>query len=237
MKLQIKALFEYVRNQITEQHIQDYSPSDPGYHDYVRVWTKLLQSGQIPQQTDFELTEVINLTGWGNPVDYDDPEAFRAYRRFTTCVAWGLISHGQTAEYIRPMNYLAYDLVTDCLPTNHQYFSLVRDLLPSLRDYLNNSQDEVEYPFLTLAALILADRAGDHNEVTRLAIELIEEEANIRHDERFRYGVRHDSQFLFGRTVYEQRQEGWIFWTKGVSNPSKDINVQLILEAFSQMSK
>ncbi len=106
-------LFQSTRALVTEQDIIDFSPGDPGYGDYVEVWSKIKRKGVIPTDCSFEVTEVIALTGWGNAEKEKSPDRFRAYRRFTTAVALALFSEGNDSDCIRPAGYVARDLLID----------------------------------------------------------------------------------------------------------------------------
>ena len=78
MDSSVIGLFQYTQSRVTDQDIIDYCPGDPGYLNYVKLWTQIKHSGSIPQKTDFDLSEVIGLTGWATPEEEKDPERFTA---------------------------------------------------------------------------------------------------------------------------------------------------------------
>ena len=45
MNPSVDALFQYTRSRVTDQDIVDFSPSDPGYPNYVKLWTQIRRSG------------------------------------------------------------------------------------------------------------------------------------------------------------------------------------------------
>lgn len=112
----IDDLFQFTRSRVTEKDIADFSPNDPGYPDYVRLWTQVHRTGIIPRQIEFDLSEVIALTGWGVPSAYFNPEGFRNFRRFTSSVGVTLLHffcsltfHGNTSVFAgrSRSNYMA----------------------------------------------------------------------------------------------------------------------------------
>ncbi|MCR9116267.1 MAG: hypothetical protein NXI22_04860 [bacterium] len=237
MNPHVAALFEFTRARVSEEHIANFSPSDPGYQSYVRLWTGIYRDGVIPAISHFDLSEVIGLTGWVKIKYESDPIRFREYRRFTSAVAVALIHFGNDSESVRRPNYLARDLVIDCDRLEPEHFELVRNVLPITRDVLTATNDEEGYPYFTFAALILAQRANHHDEAVRLAAELIAEESAVRNDESLNYWSREDSRFLLGLTIFNQLHNDWIRLARELSNPTRDENTQLIIEAFAEAKR
>lgn len=60
----VKALFQAARSGVTFADITAFAPADPGYDDYVRVWSEIHQSGIVPAKPEFDLTEVIAMASW-----------------------------------------------------------------------------------------------------------------------------------------------------------------------------
>jgi hypothetical protein len=50
---------------------------------------ELARIGVVPQESHFDLSEVIALTGWADPNDWAYPDRFLVYRRLTSGVAVG----------------------------------------------------------------------------------------------------------------------------------------------------
>lgn len=232
MNRHIESLFELTRSRVSEQHIADFSPSDPGYDSYVRLWTRIYRSGEIPKQTEFDLSEVIGLTGWAKPTDFDDPNRFREYRRFTSAVGSALIESGNDTERVRVGNYLARDLIVDIDIDDVKHFESVRLVFPVLRETLLKTNNDKQYPYFTLGSLILAQMAGDIAESETLAAQLIEDDATVRKNDSINWIIQ-DSRFLFGLTNYDQLNSDWITWVLELENPNGDSNLTLVIDAFS----
>lgn len=219
------SLFELTRSRVTPEHIEDFSPTDPGYEDYVRTWTELWRTGQIPTYSDFEFSEVIGLTGWCDARRLESPERFREYRRFTSAVAVALIHNGNEIDIIRPANYLARDFLIDSDPRQKEHFDLVRPVLLETRDVLKNDGREPGYPFFTLAAMILSQQAGEDDFAVQLAENLLEEENAVR----VQLPVW-DDRFLFGLTNYDQLNRDWIAFIRTLKNPTGSETMDLVIQ-------
>lgn len=233
MNRHIESLFGLTRSQVSEQHINDFSPSDPGYDSYVRLWTRIYRSGEIPKQTEFDLSEVIGLTGWAKPADFNDPVRFRQYRRFTSAVGAALIENGNDDECVRVGNYLARDLIVDTDIDNAEHFESVRNVFPVLRDTLFKTNHDEQYPYFTFGSLILAQMAGDFVESETMAAQLIEDDAAVRNNDSINW-ITEDSRFLFGLTNYDQLHSDWFTWGLGLKNPNGDSNLALVIDAISE---
>ncbi len=231
----VKSLFEWTRSRVSEQHISDFSPGDPGYASYVRLWTHIYRSGEIPRKSEFDLSEVIGLTGWVNVDDINDPARFRAYRRFTSAVAVALVTFGNDTESVRGGNYLARDLLIDIELEEQEHFELVRQVLPLVRDTLKEIGYEEEYPYFTFASLILAHEAGDYEESFKLAKQLRQDESDVRESEALEYAIQ-SSQFLFGLTNHDLVQADWIRFARRITNPKNDQVLQSIMDALTESS-
>lgn len=233
MNEHVDALFQLTRQRITERHISDFSPADPGYESYVRLWTRILRSGAIPNQSEFDLSEVIGLTGWAAPTDFDEPDRFQQYRRFTSSVAVALINGGNDSECVRVANYLARDLIVDTDIGDREHFVAVRNVLPVVRDSLLETNFEEEYPFFTFGSLILAQMAGDFAQMPSLASQLIDDDAAVRTNDSLNWSIQ-DSRFLFGLTNYNQLNADWVALSSLLSNPTNDTNIQLVMNTFTE---
>jgi hypothetical protein len=74
----------------------------------------------------------------------------------------------------------------------------------------------VEGPFLTLGAIILAQRLGDYPASERYAAELIEEDKVA-----VRPVIAQDARFLLSLTWHSGAQLGWMELARELRNPSK----------------
>jgi len=226
----IDALFQYTRSHVTEQDIVDFSPGDPGYANYVRVWTEILRTGVVPRESHFDLSEVIALTGWSLPEDWERPDRFLAYRRFTSAVAVTMLHFGNHSEDIRTANYLARDLLIDLDRANPHYFSLLREVFPVVRDLLAATHGEPEYPFFTFGEMLLAQWAEDWETSQRAATRLIKDENAVRQSEVLGGYVESD-RFLLGLTNYDQLHDDWRAFAANLKNPTGHEETQLVIEA------
>lgn len=226
----VGALFEYTRARVTDQDIVDYSPGDPGYPDYVRLWTEIRRSGKIPERSEFDLSEVIRLTGWAQPDCEKNPERFRCYRRFTTCVGIALLHLGNDSECVRPANYLARDLIIDLDLTNIKHLALARDVASVTRDILLADGSEVGYPFFTFAVMILAQVARDWSGAEAAATQLISDERAVRSNESLNYLIE-DNRFLLGLSNYNQLHKDWLAFAGDLRNPNSHEDTQSVIDA------
>lgn len=236
MNEHVDQLFQLTRRRISKRHIVDFSPADPGYDAYVRLWSEIHRTGEIPRESEFDLSEVIGLTGWADAVDYDSGKRFRDYRRFTSAVAVALVTGGNDSECVRVANYLARDLIIDIDINDREHFDAVRKVFPAVRDALIMSNNENEYPFFTLGSLILAHQAGDFKPMPSLAKQLIDDEAAVRNKEELKWSVV-DSRFLFGLTVYDQLNREWVRLVSSITNPNNDNNIQWIIDRLADYAQ
>lgn len=233
MDSSVIGLFQYTQSRVIEQDIIDFSPGDPGYPDYVKLWTQIRCSGSIPKQTEFDLSEVIGLTGWAKPEEWTNPERFRNYRRFTSAVGVALLHYGNDSESVRVGNYLARDLVIDQDATSKQHLSLLRSVVVATRQVLSTTNLDEGYPFFTFASMILAQKARDWEASESAATQLIEDEAAVRQNESLNWSIQ-DDRFLLGLSVYDQLHKDWISFARFLKNPNKHEDTQLVIDALTQ---
>jgi hypothetical protein len=235
MNPSVDALFQYTRSRVTDQDIVDFSPGDPGYPNYVKLWTQIRRSGSIPRQSDFDLSEVIGLTGWAEPEQESDPERFRCYRMFTSAVGVALIHYGNDSESVRVANYLARDLVIDLDSKSKQHLSLLRAVAESTRELLSTTNLDEGYPFFTFASMILAQKARDWSVAEVAATQFINDENAVRQDESLNWMVT-DDRFLLGMCNYDQLHDNWITFAASLRNPNAHEDTQLVIDALKNKS-
>lgn len=231
MKPQLQALVDYTRACVTAEQVVLFVPQDPGTPDYLRVWNGLLQSGEVPTNVSFELSEVIGGVGGRQPKDPQKAAEKRAFRRFASAVALALIHAGNDPSIVRPVNYLAHDLVVDCDGSEPEHLQLVRAMLLPTRDLLATTNYDAEFPFFTFAALLLALLSNDIDQTCQLAAQLIADEALARTGAL--PDTSNESQFLLGLSGYDQLHREWKTLASKLSNPTNDESMQLIIEAFA----
>ena len=233
MKEAIKEHFEYTRSKITKKEIEDFSPDDPGYGNYVKLWSKIWEDGAIPERAKFDLSEVIALTGWSDAEKEQDPERFRRYRRFTSSVGISLLHFGNDSDCVRPPNYIARDLLVDLDRSDHTYLEILKEVFRVTRESLRETGIESEYPYFTLGSMILAQVNDDFTESENLANQLIEDESSVRSDDKLNWKVDNET-FLLGLSNYNQVENDWVRLVREIRNPSHHLETQLIIDEITK---
>jgi hypothetical protein len=201
----IRELFEYALRHVTVEDISRFCPSDPGYSDYVRAFNAILESGTLPKEADFDITETVALTIWDKADDWPDPVRLRRFRTLTNAVgiAFLIVDDAWAEQNLRP-NYLAIRSIEDAHALQDD--ALLR-LLPGAFADLQQSATEIldmpeEVPFLLLGQLLLAFRGFPPSaDIPRLIEELKTEAA--------RHEGNASSAFFWGCTFFDQLQERW----------------------------
>jgi hypothetical protein len=187
----------------------------------------------IPTKINFELSETIGLTGWGEPDLESDPVRFVRYRRFTTAVAIALVHAGIDTDIFRAPNYLARDLLIDRDRENPNYLSLLQKILLVTRGVLIVQNDDTEYPFFTFASMILAQSINDFASADQLALQLLRDESNVRANQAVSFLIE-DDRFLFGLSNYDQVDHDWQQFAIELTNPNGDENTQLVCDSLTR---
>jgi hypothetical protein len=232
----IDELFQQSRNCVPRDDIVAFAPIDPGYDDYVRLWSEIQRTGSVPTELSFDLREVIGMTSWGVASRWGDKVGrFIAFRRFTSAVALVLVHRGHDVDNVRPANYLARDLVIDQFDfyDSSQEVSLgtLREAIQDTRVLLRSVSD-TQFPYFTLGAMILAQLEGDWTAAEQAASQLISDEQEARGFQP--YSIPTD--FLFGLTVYDQLNHDWRRMIAGLRNPNHHGETAMIIEALRQTS-
>lgn len=230
----IVQLFQQSRCKVSRDDIVAFAPVDPGYDDYVRLWSEIQGTGSIPTELSFDLQEVIGMTGWGVAARWGDKvQRFLAFRRFTSAVAMMLVHRGHDVDSVRPANYLARDLVIDQFDfygsIQKRTFGTLREAIQDTRVLLRSVGD-AQFPYFTLGAMILAQLEGDWTAAEQAASQLIADEQEARSFQL--YSIPTD--FLFGLTVYDQLNHDWRRMIAGLRNPNHHGDTAAIIEALSQ---
>jgi hypothetical protein len=191
------------------EDISRFCPSDPGYGDYVRAFTAILESGTLPERADFDITETVSLTIWGD-VERErglllDPVRFRRFRTFTNAVGIAFfIDDIEGVEDNLTPNYLAIRLIEDVHGLQDE--TLLR-MLPGAFTELQQSVTKSgwrpeEVPFLLLGQLLLAFLGFPPTaDIPRLIEELKTEAAQ--------HEARSSGAFFWGCTFHDQLHERW----------------------------
>lgn len=233
MDISIINLFEHVRSKVTEQDIIDFSPSDPGYYNYVGLWTEILRTGSIPQKTEFDLSEVIMLIGCGDAEKYPNPDRFKTCRRFTSAVGLALLHSGNCSESFRPAHYLARDLLIDLDDSDSKHLGLLTPVFTTTREVIKSCRwEEDYYPFFTFGLMILAQKSENWEDAEKWAEQLITDEGELK-NEQPDFGIEID-HFLLDRTYYDTHHGDWLSFAKSLKNPNKHEATQLVIDALTK---
>jgi len=221
----IQEFFDDMLKPVTRQHLVDFCPGDPGYEDYLRAWGSIVETHKVPRKSGFELSETIGLTGWADAEDWDTPERFREFRRFTSSVALMLIHQGNDSEIVRPANYLACDLLRDARRSDMTFLTLLREVFSATRSYLSSDRDP-DFPFFRFGELILSDWLGDPKSKLVAASALL-------NDEQFARTTLGNDQpdFLLGLTVYDQFHDQWTEFARDISKPNSSDDLKLVIDS------
>jgi len=236
MNSSVDNLFQYTRLKVTDQDIVEFSPGDPGYPNYVKLWTQIRRTGSIPQHSEFDLFEVIGLTGWSRLDDYQETDRFLNYRRFTSAVGVALLHQGNHSDRVRDANYLARDLLIDLDPNNERHLSLLRPVAACTKDVLRTTNREEGYPFFTFLSMILAQRASDWGAAESFATELIEDENAVRKNKSLNWMIT-DNRFLLGLSNFDQLHNDWIRFAQALRNPNDHEDTQLVIDSLAPIDR
>jgi hypothetical protein len=169
-------LFAYAADKVTPRDVWDFSPNDPGFPGYVREFTSILHSRKLPKDADFDITETIGLTMWGDAETEKDPVRFRRFRVFTNSVAVALCAGPDGAPLTMAANYAGIRLMEDAHAL--QDVQLQRLLYPVFGDLFARLETDGwshdEAPLLLLGQLMLALMGyADPHDVPALAAKLV----------------------------------------------------------------
>lgn len=197
-------LFAHALERVTPQDIYDFCPDDPGYPGYVREFTSILKTRTPPSSSNFEISETINLTRWGNPEEERDPDRFRRFRIFTNAVAVTLWAGGDGPDDTTSANYVCINLLDDAHAL--QDAELMRLLFPVFGEMIQpvtgSLWGSVEVPFLLLGQLLLALMGyAPHADISGNCDQLIEAES--------RCSDKEGNDFLWGCTSFDSLHHRW----------------------------
>lgn len=231
MNTAVETLFSLLRRKVTLADIREFSPCDPGYEDYVLVWSKVLETGELPDHSDFDLSEVIRLRGYSNPTHESYAHRFCVYRLFVMTVACHLLRTTET-DILHPASYIAIKLIRDAKEVaDGTITGLLGDVLSETGDMLKGLDWlEEEYPFFYAAEMVWAQRVCDYTRADAVARKLLAEEQRVRQHEE-NYSGSPDYRFLFGLTIFNQLEEEWELAFRELVNPNECEDTQLVIDA------
>ncbi|MFT3788755.1 MAG: hypothetical protein QM770_21730 [Tepidisphaeraceae bacterium] len=192
-------LFKYATRSVTIEDVARFAPDDLGCADYVRAFTSILTTRELPADPGFDEYEAIGLTRWDDPQRHDQPERFRRFRVLTNAVGLALTASG--VGDLTP-NYLVVGLLDDAIALcDRDLLRLLAPAFDELHARLVAERSE-ESPFTLLGTLLVRSRLNAPIEdLTALAEQIIAEEG--------RQTERHTGDFLFGCTNFDQLNHVW----------------------------
>lgn len=220
-------LFAHASHSVTPQDVYDFCPNDPGFPGYVRAFTSILRERKPPSSANFDITETINLTRWGNAEEERDPDRFRRFRIFTNAVAVTLCL-GDDGPDDTPPNYTCVSLLDDaCALQNSELIGLLFPVFGEMHRTIGEAGwygDANEKPFLVLAQLLIAllGHAPD-SDISALCDQLMREEAACKDNVT--------GEFLWGCTSFNQLHYRWKALVDVAFPKQSDIESLLLLRA------
>jgi hypothetical protein len=205
----LRDFLDYCRTRVTENDIEAGIMSDPGSPGYFRICNEIRISGKVPASYSVSLDEVFSTVHIC--IRLEDRKPTLQELNFLCFVYAAAMAHVALGGYIlewQPLERMMCRLLQNIPAMPPEYTRLVYKALLSLRAVLAERGLSVEGPFLTLGAIILAQRLRDFPTSERLAAELIAEE-NIASATLAR-----DNRFLVSLTRHEGAQLGWMELTR-----------------------
>ncbi len=195
-------LFRYAARFVTPADVSAFAPSDPGYHNYVRAFHRILASGDPPRRASFDLTEAIGLTRWVDAGREKDPVRFRRFRAFTNAVGVALCVAGDGQDDSLPANYLAIGLIDDARTLDDRdLLALLGPAFAELHERLA-ATGSAESAYLSLGQLLVGTWLGVPDaERAALAVRATAEAAI--------HAGHASDEFFWGGTLFAQLHAQW----------------------------
>ncbi len=195
-------LFQYAVTFVSFDDIRRWSPTDPGYKDYVREWTTILTTRSLPLEYSFDVSEVITLNRYWKEGFEPDTAAFWRYRILTNAVEIAMRACGTDDGQSMTPSYAAITSIHDGLKLDDKkLFGLLLSAFGELTAKLKSEQDE-QALFLILAQILVRfTLRQSESEIASLAQMLIEDEPT--------YKLRTSTRFLWGTGFYDQFNALW----------------------------
>jgi len=225
-------LFGYCCKHVNEQVVAQHCPGDPGYKTYVREWSRILAKGQIPEASNFEISETVGMT-MRNDSDYT--EDFLRFRCFTNSVALQLITC-RRKEVVFDLNYPLVRLLSDTIYLQDKRLLFL--LKPAFESSFQLCGADPTWmgefvPWWAYGLTLLAACRGDEPEMLRWAMQTITSESKLRHSESGQFAL--SDTFLFGVTGFDSLCAVWIRLTNLLLVSYRNHEpVALILDALSE---
>ena len=234
MKASFQNLLRYTASKVTSDMIRWYTPApeSPGCLEAVRA------SLVVPYPTEFDLNEPINLTAWGDPLDYESPDEFRAFRRFTTSIIlhpmdMDAISGYQPLDRFHGCDFLAHDLLLDVSRNDEEHLSLLSAAMKTAREILTSPIQDVlpdfqyiddDCVFFTFGLLYLSQLIEDWTASEHFATQLILDihEGDLNNGEMVDYPSP-------GKFWHEKTRENWFRMINSLRNPTKHADTETVM--------
>lgn len=224
-------LFDYCCSRINKELIEKYCPGDPGYKDYVREWSKVLETRTVPSVSNFDISETVSLTDWSEDLE----EGFLRFRCFTNSVAVQMMCiHGQE-KIVFHLNYPLVRLFADSIQLRDKQLMLnLADAVHEASAACRNGQWHlIEYvPWCHFTELLIA-ALRDEATVEQLAERVVASDAQLRRDEH-QYNVVHPAAVL-GLTNFDTLHGLWQSLGSQLLTPYMEVGwVGLLLTSLSE---
>ncbi len=182
----IDNLIDAARAHVTVEDIENFVMNDPGYPDYVRVWSQILKTGFIPTKNKlrglmfvdaFALSENINMF---NHFRRCSNVRFRNYQVLTSSVGLLMTSLGYPEDDISPSRCVSNLLFNAKRLRRRQILKWLEPAFIELHRGLVQHESR-HAPFALLGRLLLAYMGyGSREQIAQLARQVIDDEADLR---------------------------------------------------------
>jgi hypothetical protein len=209
----IQNLIDEARLHVTVADIVEFSFDDPGYADYVRVWSEILKTGYVPSKNKlrgisflncFELTESINLANFDRLKWQQDPARFQSYRILTNAVGLVMAANGLAGDVMCPSYSMANLLYDSMALQRRSTLELLCPAFLELHDELIRHESQ-EGPIVLVAQLIIGFMGyGDRLRLNELAERIIDDDSSYR--KRYETDAR---DFIWGQ-IGDLSRDVWV---------------------------
>ncbi|MDP0496318.1 MAG: hypothetical protein Q7Q73_08930 [Verrucomicrobiota bacterium JB024] len=191
---------------VSADQIDRFCRFDMGYPDYINRWSWIVEKREVPDEVDFEITEVISSLGRYDWYACRDDECM-GFRRLVCLVGLYYYTLGKVDDTVRPLNYILMDILFNFEYVDDCAKALLRDALVYARDRLREVR-EPEFPFVALALFALSCRIGDLLAGDKYRRMLMRDNHAVRSDESLCYYF-YDNEFIIGLTPYRRCVPLW----------------------------
>lgn len=222
-----RQLFEYAVQFVTTRDIERHCLSDPGYLDYVREWSQILRTKNVPLTVNFDIGEIIATSDPAFPCSGSDPASYWRFCVFVHSVAAAISTGPEGPDEEHTINYIAVHLLYAARQLGDEHLlTLLPAVFAEVHQVISTSDwYDSEAPFFLMGQLILAFLGFNPNaDVSGLAAQIIEE---ARPFPRFLSGGT-SPVFLWDCTCYKSHHDRWLRFVE-LSFPAQPVNETVAL--------